>query len=725
MGEGAKIPAPEQSGQPPHERESGERLRFPNERLEMVLEGVADGITVQDRSGRLLFANTAAARLCGFESVDALLQAPTASILARFEILDEQGRPFANDDLPGRKVLSGDQDSASALIHVRERATGKHWWTLIRSSAVLGPDGAPDLAVNIWHDVTAEQREQRDRRYMAQAVVALGSSTDTAELLRAFAQVLVPSLADWCSIYLLEGDALRNVVSLHADAAKSALAEEYQRRFPPDPSKPGIWNVVRSGAVELYNDIPDELLAKATDDPEQLAILRAVGMTAVIIVPITLQSKVTGVLSLVSAEGGRRYDESHLALLRDLGERAGIAIERASLYRAAQAAAKAAEDASRAKDEFLATVSHELRTPLNAMLGWATILKDRVEDPAIAKPIQAIFRNAQAQVKIIEDILDVSRVITGKFKIDPVPVDIVKVARDAAEVIRPSATAKSVRLELDVEDHCTIVADAERLQQVIWNLLSNAVRFTPNGGAIVLAVHRVDSDVWVRVADTGAGIDPAFLPYVFDRFRQGDPSPTRRVGGLGLGLALVRHIVELHGGHVEVESRGLGKGATFSISLPIRALSTRSERPLAPAAAAPSATRSLAGRLLLVLDDDEDTREVIAAVLEDAGASVEKARSVGEALMILERTHPAVILSDIAMPGEDGYAFIRKLRANAEYATVPVLALTAYARDEDRRAALDAGFQAHLGKPTNPAALLAKVDELLAWRSSRADLRAT
>lgn len=696
-------------------RESEERYRALSSRLEIVLEGVADGITVQSPSGALLYANSAAARLCGFESAEALLAATPAEIMERFEVLDENGRPFKPESLPGRRVLAGDP-SASALLYVRERATGKHWWSLVRAGAVLGVDGKPELAVNIWHDVTAQHRSERDARYAARATLALGSSTDDAELLSAFARVLVPGLADWVTVYLRDGDHLGQVVSLHADPAKAALVEVHHRRFPPKPDAPGIWSVVRSGAPELHQGITGDAPSTSSYDPEQLASLRSLGVSALLAVPIVLHSKVIGAISLAASESGPRYDESHVELVQELAERAAVALDRASLFRSARAAAKLAEDASRAKDEFLATVSHELRTPLSAILGWASILKDRVTDPAIAKPIQVIHRNAQTQVAIIDDILDVSRVITGKFRIEPRPVDVVKVARDAVEVVRPSAVAKSVSLELDFESElCLLVADAERLQQVVWNLLSNAVKFTPANGTIRLSVRQEASQVVLRVSDTGAGIEPAFLPFVFDRFRQADPTRTRRVGGLGLGLALVRHIVELHGGHAEAASEGLGKGSTFTISLPIQAVKP-AEAELLSGRVTPTTTpvtpALLAGRSVLVVDDEEDARDLVATVLEGAGARIQTARSVAETLAILERTKPDALVSDIAMPDEDGYTLIQRIRSLPGRADLPVLALTAYARDEDRATALNAGFDGHLGKPTDPGALVAMLVEV-------------
>jgi len=375
------------------------------------------------------------------------------------------------------------------------------------------------------------------------------------------------------------------------------------------------------------------------------------------------------------------------------------------------------EAASRAKDEFLATVSHELRTPLNAIIGWAAILRQRNLDPEVAKPIEVIHRNAQAQVRIIDDLLDVSRVITGKLQIEPKPADLVAIVRDALEVVRPSADAKGIKLEFKPKtDFCLMVADPERLQQVVWNLLSNAVKFTPSLGTVELLLRHEGPKVTLTVTDSGLGIDPAFLPMVFDRFKQADASITRRVGGLGLGLALVRHIVELHGGTVEAASEGIGKGASFTVMLPVRAVV-----PASPVSnrkhdvvSHPPARVDLTGVRVLVVDDEADARELVADVLSSAGALVETARSAAEGFEQFTRFHPDVVVSDIGMPDEDGYSFIRRVRSlpRAEGASVPALALTAFAREEDRAQALRAGYTAHVGKPVDPEVLTSAVKNL-------------
>ena len=699
-------------------RQSEERYRALSRRLEIVLEGVTDGITVQDRTGRLIFANSAAAHLCGFASAQELLSTPAEEIIARFEILNEWDQPFAPERLPGRRVLQGAL-SESALLHVRERETGRDFWSLVRAGSVSGSDGRPELAVNVWHDVSAEHREERRAKFLAEAAVALGGSLDHEAMLASLADVLVPGLADLCAIYLLEGNDLRNVVTVQVDPERPAAAKEHLQNFSPNfGSIGGAWSVVRSGKAELHEQVTEAMLDAAARDPTERERLHLIAPRAAILAPLRSPSKVLGVIALLSAGSNRRYDQSHLALAVALGERTGASLENARLYRAAQDSARAAEAASRAKDEFLATVSHELRTPLNAIVGWATLLKARVTDPALVKPIEVIHRNAHAQVKIIDDILDVSRVITGKFRIDARPADLVVIARDALEVVRPSAFAKSIELEFAPErEFCLLVVDPERLQQVVWNLLSNAVKFTSSGGKVRLGMRQVGASVSLTVEDTGAGIDPEFLPFVFDRFSQADATITRRVGGLGLGLALVRHIVELHGGRVSAHSEGLGKGASFTITLPVRAVALGADPSSSRGGDGEAAQQALIlrGTKVLLVDDEPDARELVAVVLTSAGATVETAQSAAEGFTLLQQFRPDVLISDIGMPDEDGISFMRRLRAlpGAEGGSVPAIALTAYTRKEDQMAARAVGYDVHVGKPVNPQELATTVARLV------------
>jgi PAS domain S-box-containing protein len=885
-------------------RESEERYRQLSQRLEIILEGLGDGVTVQDSSGAVIFANTAAARTCGYGTVEEFLQATPDRIGSRFEVLAEDGSRLDRSLLPGRRVLSG-EPSAAAVIQVSHLSSGRLAWINVRASGVAGADGKPELAINIWHDVTEDRRREQREKYLAQATSALAESLDYTATLTTLAKLLVPGLADWCSIELLQGDELKPLVVAHADPEKVRYARQVGQRYPSRRDQPrGVWNVIRTGTSELYADIPDALLHESAQDAEHLDILRAVGMKSVIIVPLRCRDRVLGAMSLVSAESGRGYDAQDLTLAEKLGRHAGTAIENAMLYRAEQRArdrlellaragkffasaasyedmlgqvvqvalpaladfaffdvvesggvrriaaahqdphldalvksttwarsertdknlcalssgesgfhsniddawltdvatspehlallralnlgslltiplrargellgsltlcyggsgrqhqpedlplaeelarraaialanvrlyeqaresanqatlaAKRAEEANRVKDDFLATVSHELRTPLNAIVGWSALLQARELEPPIAKAVATIHRNAVAQGKIIEDILDVSRIIMGKLGLALKAADLVAVVRDAIEVVLPSAAAKDISVHFEpAAPDCLLVADPERLQQVVWNLLSNAIKFSQQGGSVAIKLQHDGSKVSLAVTDSGRGIDPVFLPFVFDRFKQADGSATRRVGGLGLGLAIVRHLVELHGGHVEAFSAGTGSGATFTITLPVRAVLPGAmlpggEEQLQRHAPAAAPVRQLAGRRVLVVDDEVDARELLEAVLTEAGASVATAASAAEALAIIPRFRPHVLVSDIGMPDEDGYSLAKRVSKldRASGGGIPSIALTAYTRGLDKTRATAAGFSTHVSKPVSPDHLVAAVANL-------------
>ncbi|WP_438007472.1 PAS domain S-box protein [Sorangium sp. So ce321] len=395
---------------------------------------------------------------------------------------------------------------------------------------------------------------------------------------------------------------------------------------------------------------------------------------------------------------------------RDLTERRQAEEERIRLAQA--------QEANRMKDEFLATISHELRTPLNAILGWSSVLCDSVTDPEIAKAFETIRRNAQAQARIVEDVLDVSRIVTGKMHIETRPTNFAAIVDDALEVVRPAADAKGIELSVQgAEGPLSLVGDPARLQQVVWNLLSNAVKFTERGGHVRVNLEQAGASIHLAVHDDGRGIDPAVISHVFERFWQADSSITRRFGGLGLGLSIVRHIVELHGGTVSAHSAGLDQGTSFFVTLPVRSVMPLPEQePDRRRAAAPrERTRArLDGLRVLVVDDEPDARELISAVLSERGAEVRVASSALEARGALAAVRPHVIVSDIGMADEDGYAFIRGVRAMARDGggATPAVALTAYTSDTNERLALEAGYDEHLAKPVNPEDLVRVVRKL-------------
>jgi len=430
----------------------------------------------------------------------------------------------------------------------------------------------------------------------------------------------------------------------------------------------------------------------------------------------------------VAYENARLYTEaqSHATELRlEVAERKQAEEERAEMLIREQAARAEAEDANRTKDEFLATLSHELRTPLTAILGWSHLLRmNKLREHEFTHALETIERNARSQSQLIDDLLDVSRIVTGKLQIEFSTVSLSSVIEAAVESVHPALAAKEIELETLIEPGVRVQGDANRLQQIFWNLFTNAIKFTPRGGHITITTARHDSEIRVKVKDTGIGITPEFLPYIFDRFRQADGSTTRAQGGLGLGLAIVRHLVELHHGKIEVESDGKKLGSTFTVRLPIAFNApTRSDNDsgqLKDEELLIKSSRILDGLKILVVDDDPDTRDLVTTILTRCGSEVRCSESAADALMAFQEWSPDLLVSDIGMPEEDGYGLIRKLRKlkSKRARRIPALALTAYATDEDRSLALSAGFQMHLPKPIEPENLVSSIAAALGRNSS-------
>jgi PAS domain S-box-containing protein len=426
--------------------------------------------------------------------------------------------------------------------------------------------------------------------------------------------------------------------------------------------------------------------------------------------PINLEGKIAGVG----------------AVCEEITERKKAEVEREKLLASEQEARREAEQANRLKDEFLATVSHELRTPLNAILGWATIARQGGYKPEMMRSaFEIVERNARNQEQIIADILDVSRIITGKLNIEVESVELVSVVKAAIDTVRPTIEAKRINLAADFADQAQFVkGDPDRLQQIVWNLLSNAAKFTPEGGTVFVSLRRHEQFAEICVQDTGKGIEPEFLPFVFDRFRQAEGGSNRTHGGLGLGLSIVRHLVELHGGSVLVQSEGKNRGAKFVVMLPLftSALSKESDGDISEIFESdrnqnnfPTAVNSnkLAGLYILAVDDEPDALELLKLMLETEGAVVTTAVSAAEALEKLQNAEFDVLISDLGMPGEDGFDLIRKIKSSNRYTKIPAIAVTAYARDEDSRRAVEAGFSAHLPKPVNGEDLTAMLRNLI------------
>ena len=469
------------------------------------------------------------------------------------------------------------------------------------------------------------------------------------------------------------------------------------------------------------------VLVESFSDPEWHAsypglgpLASVTGSKALVAAPLIVEGRTIGAVGLSFAEP-QKFSEDDRAFLVALAQQCAQALERARLYETEQRLRTQAEAANRIKDEFLATVSHELRTPLTAIVGWSSMLRTNTfDEAATARAIETIERNAKAQSQIIEDLLDVSRIITGKLSLDARSIELDSIIHSAIEALRPAAATKGIHIKSELDPGAsTVWGDPARLQQIMWNLLSNAVKFTPKGGEVTATLRRVDSHVQISVSDNGQGISAEFLPFVFERFRQADGTTTRIHGGLGLGLAIVRHLVEMHGGTVRAESAGQGHGSTFTVDLPLMAVQGVDPH-------APQFPQSVVGAMpldcpptlnairILIVDDEADTRVLLKTIVEQCGAQVLAVSSAADALEALASFKPHILVSDIGMPVEDGYTLIRRVRAlsTEDGGKIPAVALTAYAREEDRMRALLAGFQVHVAKPVNPAELIAVVGGL-------------
>ncbi len=667
-------------------------------RLSTILRSIGDAVIATDARGRVTFLNPIAEQLTGWSHEE-----------ARGKALDQ-----VFDLLPhGVLVAKGGRTETPI-----EMSTAP-----IRDAA-----GVHRGIVRVFRNVGDEKRRSARRDVLTDVVSALSGSLDYRTTLRRLANILVPRFADWCAIEMVDETTGKSeqLAVAHSDPAKVAFAWELRQKYPPRAdAASGVPHVLRTGKPEHFPVIPDEVLVASAIDEEHLRIARELRLHSALIVPLHVRGKTIGAITMVyDAGSGRTYSNEDLEFAQQLADRAATAVDTARLFTQERTAREAADHATRLKDEFLATLSHELRTPLTAILGWSRMLEgDQLPPDRRAKALATIDRNALAMAQLVEDLLDVSRIISGKLRIDAQPTTLAPIVDAAIESMKPAAQAKDIAIRTVLDDATPVYGDARRLQQVVWNLVSNAVKFTPRGGRVDVTVRRDESAVELAVTDTGRGIEPDFLPYVFDRFRQADASFTRAAGGLGLGLAICRHLVELHGGTIEARSEGKDRGASFVIHLPIAAVraaepdEAASEAAPARSLPAPGLERptELRGKRVLVVDDDEDARMLVAAVLDECGCRVTTAPSVDDAMARFDREIPDVVISDIGMPENDGYELIRRIRERPadQGGNVPAAALTAYARAVDRRRALDAGYMTHVVKPVDPSELVSVVTSLV------------
>jgi PAS domain S-box-containing protein len=685
-------------------------------RLAAIVESSDDAIVAKDLNGIVISWNQAAERMFGYAAREAIGQS------IRIIIPDSHQ---SEEDAILARIRRG--ESIDHFETIRRRKDGSCLPISVTVSPIRNANGTVIGASKIARDVSERRRAealaaraQREAAFVGRMANVLSGSLDYEARLKDFVELAVPAVADWAALDTIEADGrMRRVALARAGAATTDGSDEGRPR-DGDPITPcNTRQVIRTGKGVLLREVTDAAMVAASQGiPARLDSMRALGFTSCVCVPLTTNQRTFAALTLATSESGRHYNAEDFGFFADVASRAALMVDNARTY-------DALRKASAVKDEFLATLSHELRTPLNAILGYSRMLRAGMVAPdRLDRTFETIERNTTSLSKMVEDILDVSRVVSGKMRLNMQPVDLPLVVHDAVATVMPAADAKHIRVETTVDPQVGAVSgDPDRLRQIVWNLLSNAVKFTPKQGRIQVRVERVNSSVEIVVSDTGTGIRPDFLPHIFERFRQADSGANREHTGLGLGLAIVRNLVELHGGTVHATSGGEGRGATFRVRLPLRIVHPdwqpesgrvhpRQEESAPPPALA--GLSSLDGTHVLAVDDDRDALRLLKEVLEAAGATVTTATSSRAVLEIVATDRPDVLIADVGLPLMDGYELIRQLRTSPLTAVrdIPAAALTAYARSEDRARALQSGFEMHLAKPIDPAELIAAIQSL-------------
>jgi PAS domain S-box-containing protein len=656
----------------------------------VTLSSIGDAVITSDREARVTFINGVAAALTGWTPAEATGR-PLAEV---FRIVNEKtGQPV---DSPIDRVIRAGRVVGLANHTVLIGKDGVERPIDDSAAPILDDSGQIVGVVLVFHDVTERRRVEaalaEQRQWLERTLESIGDAVIATDVRGqvVFMNPVAEHLTGW------------RMADAHGQRCDQVfrIVNEQTRRTTENP----VSRVLQDGVVV---GLANHTVLIAPDGTE-----RPIDDSGA---PIRNEDgRIVGVVLVFRDVSERRRAES---------ERAQAAMERERLLESERQARAEAERSSRIKDEFVAMVSHELRTPLNAILGWTQMLTHNPRPEDVRRGLDVIQRNTRLQAQLISDLLDISRIVAGKLRLDVADVDLAAVIDDAVVSAQVAARAKNIQIERTLADDVgSTTGDSARLLQCVSNLLSNAIKFTPDGGRVSVGLRRVDSHAEIRVSDSGIGIRPDFLPYVFERFQQAESQTTRRFGGLGLGLAIVKQLVQLHGGHVRAESAGDGKGATFTLEIPItggRTVAAPAEAPVARHAD----SSSLSGVAVLVVEDDADTRDLLRRLLEEQQANVLVAASAREAMDVLGTGRPDVLVSDIGLPDVDGYELMKRIRARppAQGGLIPAIALTAYARSEDRTKALRAGYQAHIAKPVEPAELVASIasfaDLLAAKRS--------
>jgi PAS domain S-box-containing protein len=599
----------------------------------------------------------------------------------------------------------------------RRAADGAYRWHLGRAVPMRDERGEIVKWLGTATDIDDRKRAEESLLFIAEASEMLASSLDYETTLANVAQLSVPRLADWCVVHMIEEDesSAQQLAAAHGEQSKLELLREINRRYPSGLNTAHSYPlVIRTGQPELISEITDSQLADVSRDEEHLRMLRALGLKSTLCVPLVARERTLGAITFATAESGRIYHQSDLALAENLAHRAAIAVDNARLYQEAQ-------KANLAKDEFLATLSHELRTPLTPIIGWVHMIRrGMLKGEELERGLGVVEKNSQSLTRLINDLLDMSAILSGKMRIERTPVPLGEAVREAVETIRPSAERRGINLEavLFEDERLMVNGDRTRLVQIFWNILANAVKFSSTEKGSVKVTCEVDEEeARVMVEDEGQGIAPEFLPFVFERFRQADSSKTREHGGLGIGLALVKSFVEAHGGRVRAESAGVGRGSRLTVYLP----RLRAGRVSGGGTSAREIERQVAPGAInvLVVEDSPDTLELLHKALKIYGYGATLCGSAAEALDAASSSSFDVIISDIGMPKIDGYELIRRLRLLPHMREVPAIALSGYAAQRDIEAALAAGFDAHVAKPVDSATLAAELEQLLRLHDKR------
>ena len=692
-------------------------------RLEAILQQMPSGVVIaQAPSGRLILSNSQVENVLGVPYV----AADSIDGYAIYHGRWPDGTPVAPTEWPVARSLMQGEIIRGQEIFMTD-AQGETRVVSFTTAPIRDREGHISAAISIFDDVTQRARDEAAQRFLAQAGSALIATLDAVSAHERLANLCVPEVADWCVLAVPGDDGLLHNASIAFPAPNggsggdepgenAAIARRFRERLGHDPRVPwDIEGALSSGHARLYPSHDLEHLRALNASEEYVELMGAIEARSAIVAPMAARGRTVGLMIWLTTGNRRLYDEHDVELAEELARRAALTIDNARLFQEAQQARDEAQSANLAKDEFLAVVSHELRTPLTPILGWLDLLRaPGMTDELRVQAYDVIERNARAQAQLVNDILDVSRITSGKLRLNLTPHNLTQLVRDAVESLRLTADEKGVELKLDLREVGEAAIDASRFQQVVWNLMSNAIKFTPAGGEVSISLERADDRTAVmQISDSGQGIAPDFVPNVFDAFRQADSSSTRKAGGLGLGLAIVRHIVELHGGQVSAHSEGEGHGATFRVQMPL--IVAESPRVAGAASAGDlnvaDAANRLQGARILLIDDEADTRETLARLLEANGARVRVAASAAQALGLLESFTPQLAISDIGMPEMDGYQLLSQMRARLP--ELPAIALTAYAAPADIERARAAGFQRHLAKPVEASALIEASGSLL------------